>query len=223
LRFGRSPRLIPPIASDAKADGETKTPEAELAKTIIERLDADVAEARDNLLLSKVNQANAANQHRGREEVFNVGDRVMLSTLHRRQEYKSKHERRAVKFFLRFDGPYAIIKAHPEFSSYTLSLPNSPNIFPTFHSSQLKRFIPNDPDLFPSREHPRPQPVVTTDGIEEYHIERIIDARRRGRGWSFLVRWTGYGAEEDRWLPGSELEDCEALERWLQEGGPGPR
>ena len=64
---------------------------------------------------------------------------------------------------------------------------------------------------------------MTTEGIEEYHIERIIDSRRRGKGWSFLVRWAGYGAEEDRWLPGSELSNCEALDRWLKGGGAGPQ
>jgi hypothetical protein len=223
LRFSRSPRLIPPLMVNAPGNELPDLPEVTRAKAIIERIDADVAEARDNLTLAKIGQVNAANQHHGKEEVFEVGDRVMLSTLHRRQEYKSKHAKRVAKFFPCFDGPYTIMKARPEFSAYTLSLPNSPNIFPTFHSSQLKRFIPNDLDLFPSREHPRPQPIVTEDGVEEYQIKRILDARHRGCGWSFLVRWSSYGAEKDRWLPGSELTECEVLNRWLQDGGEGPQ
>jgi hypothetical protein len=31
----------------------------------------------------------------------------------------------------------------------------------------------------------------------------------------YLVRWRGYGPEDDRWLPGWELDDCEALDLWL--------
>jgi hypothetical protein len=102
-----------------------------------------------------------------------------------------------------------------------LELPNSPNIFPTFHASELKRFVPNDSELFPSREHPRPGPVLTEDGLEEFTIDRIIDQRKRGRGFQYLVRWVGYGPEDDRWLPRRELEDCAALDEWLVSQGLG--
>ena len=61
----------------------------------------------------------------------------------------------------------------------------------------------------------QPPPIVTPDGVEEYLVEEIIDSRRRGRGWQYLVRWSGYGAEHDRWLSRTALEDCEALDRWL--------
>jgi Chromo (CHRromatin Organisation MOdifier) domain len=100
----------------------------------------------------------------------------------------------------------------PEFSAYTLDLPNSPNIFPTFHASQLKRFNTNDAELFPSREHARPGAIMTSEGLEEYAIEKIIDEKKKGRGYQYLVRLVGYGPEEDRWLPRRELEDCEALD-----------
>ena len=104
----------------------------------------------------------------------------------------------------------------PEFSAYTLDLPNSPNIFPTFHASQLKRFNENDTSLFPSREHARPSPIMTPKGLEEYAIEKIIDKRRHGRGYQYLVCWAGHGPEEDHWLPRCELEECEALDVWLE-------
>ncbi|KDQ25432.1 hypothetical protein PLEOSDRAFT_1017047, partial [Pleurotus ostreatus PC15] len=78
------------------------------------------------------------------------------------------------KFMPRFDGPYEITKAFPEKSTYTLFMPNSPNIFPTFHASQLRRFMPNDASLFPSHELERPESVETNDG-EEWLVERILD------------------------------------------------
>jgi len=57
--------------------------------------------------------------------------------------------------------------------------------------------------------------TVTSDGLEEYLVEEILDSRRRRKGWQYLVRWTGYGQEHDRWLTGSALQECAALDQWL--------
>jgi len=67
------------------------------------------------------------------------------------------------------------------------------------------------------RELPRPGPVVTADGQLENFIDRIIDEKKVGRGKRYLVRWVGYGEEDDEWLPRRELEDCEALDIWEKE------
>ncbi|KAG2063837.1 hypothetical protein BDR04DRAFT_1146168 [Suillus decipiens] len=101
---------------------------------------------------------------------------VMLSTKHRRREYLQKgdkHIRRTL---------------HPESSTYTLDLPNSPNIFPTFHASQLRLYHANDSTIFPSCKFPRPGPVVTKDGQMEKFIDRIIDEKKVGREKCYLVR-----------------------------------
>ncbi|KIM88040.1 hypothetical protein PILCRDRAFT_62841, partial [Piloderma croceum F 1598] len=81
-----------------------------------------------------------------------------------------------IKFFPRYDSPYTVIDVHPENSNYTLELPNSPNIFPTFHSSELKPHFTNDCSLFPSHEMAKPQPVITNQGIKEYLVQDIIDS-----------------------------------------------
>lgn len=167
-------------------------------------------------LAAKASQATQVNKHRVPELSLRIGDKVMLSTKHRRREYMQKGDNRVAKFMPRFDGPYTITDAHPETSMYTLDLPNSPNIFPTFHSSQLKLFHANDSILFPSREFPRPGPVVTANGQMETFIEKIVDEKRVGRGKRYLVRWVGFGADEDEWLPRRDLEDCEALDVWEQ-------
>jgi hypothetical protein len=141
------------------------------------KLKTDVNKAKDNLLRTKKFQTFFMNKTRHANFAFAVGDKVMLLTLHCRQEYKSKGDDRVAKFFPQYDGPYIIINAHPETSNYTLELPNSPNIFPTFHSSELKPHFANDPVLFPSRKMAEPQPVLTDQGLEEYLIEEIIDSR----------------------------------------------
>ena len=88
-------------------------------------------------------------------------------------------------------------------------------IFPTFHSSLLRPYHPNNNTLFPSRSHTRPGPIVTEDGNEEFIVESIVDHRRRGRGFQYLVRWKGYGPDADSWLPGKECKDLAALDTYL--------
>jgi hypothetical protein len=203
LHLGRSPHVIPPLVPSNLPSDLAGTDEAALASMIIEQVTTNVDEAKDVLLHTKVNQAHFANTDCGPEDMYAVGDLVRLSTLHRCNKYKKKGEKRVTKFFPCFDGPFKVTKAHPEASLYTLDMPNSPNAFPSHHASKLKCHVPNDPSLFPSRELPQPGPVVTPDGLKEYHIDSIVDS------WQFLVRWTGYGPEEDWWLHGCDLDSCE--------------
>jgi Chromo (CHRromatin Organisation MOdifier) domain len=76
--------------------------------------------------------------------------------------------------------------------------------------------------LFPSRQLAQPGPIITPQGLEEYSIEEIIDSQKHGREWQFLVRWQGYGPQHDLWIAASELDECEALDRWYEHGGDGP-
>ena len=179
--FGQSPHLIPPIVPTSINELTLKA-----ATDIITQIYVDVNKAKDNLFQAKVFQAHFMNGHQAAEDIYSNGDHVMLSTLHRHQEYK-KGKKCVTKFFPHFDGPYEVINTHPSTSTYTLDLPNSPNIFPTFHTSKLKQYIPNDPALFPSRELPHPGPILTTNSLEEYFMQEIIDTHRQGCGWQYLV------------------------------------
>ena len=87
------------------------------------------------------------------------------------------------KFMPRFDGPYTITDIDPDHSTVTLDLPNSPNIFPMFHTSLVIPYIENDPTLFPDCEFSRPPGIITDDGSSEYLIRDIIDERRCGNGF----------------------------------------
>jgi hypothetical protein len=136
LHMGHSPCLIPPIAP-ALAEEASSDVDTALALALIKCITLDIKEAKDNLLAAKVAQAEFANRHRGDEIVYSVGDKVMLSTIHRCREYMQKNSDRVAKFMPRFDGPFLMIKAFPEKSIYTLELPNEPNRFPTFHASLL--------------------------------------------------------------------------------------
>jgi hypothetical protein len=218
LCMGRSPRVIPPLTPNTLMDTTSNGPEAVDALALIQSLVLDVKEAQDNLLAAKVSQAEFTNRHWDPEVVFTEGEKVLLSTKYRRCEYIQKKSGSSAKFMPQFDGPYPLTKAHATKSNYTLDLPNEPNRFPTFHASQLRKFVANDDDLFPSRKLVRPGPVVTPDGEEEWYIDWIINERKCGCGVQYLVRWQGWGPEDDRWLPSRELADLEALDSWLAEG-----
>jgi hypothetical protein len=217
LKTGRIPRVLPPLVTDAMVSPVDNV----AASSFIDRMRIIEADAQDALLAAKVLQAHCANKTRSGKEVFAVGDLVMLTTVHRRREYKKQGELRVAKFFPRFDGPYKVISAHSETDSYRLEMPPSSRVHPVFYIDQLKKYVPNDPALFPGRELPDP-PTMDVDGVSEHFIDRILDSKRVGRGWKFLVRWVGFGPDHDEWFNASALSDCAALDVWYASGGDGP-
>ena len=220
LHIGRSPQIIPPmIPSDLPP---TLCSASSHVEEVISWINLDVNKAWDNLITTKAFQVHYANKSRGPEVGYAVGDRVMLSTFHWHQEYRKKGDKCVAKFFPHWDGPYTIINSNLNSSTYTLDMDGHDSIFPTFHASELKLHIKNDTNLFPNRNHPRPGPVLTVDGLEEHEIQSIIDSQWRGWGWQFLVWWVGFGPEDDEWLNVWTLNDCKALNRWYENGGNGP-
>lgn len=211
---------MPPIVP--WANGVKVDIDAVKAEKIVADLLTDEAEAKDSLLEAKVQQAFYANTYQGDEVIYKVGDHMMLSTMNRRTLFKKKDEKRVVKFFPRWDGPYWVTDTHPECSMYTIDMPNQLNVFHMFHGGELKLFVDNDTDLFPWRQFAQPGPILMEEGLEEFKIDEIIDAKCHGRSWRYLVHWVGYSAEHDRWLPGAELADCEVLDHWFAGGGDGP-
>lgn len=173
----------------------------------------DVADARDNLMVAKITQSYNANSHRADNITYKGGDWVMLSTINRRKEYKQMGENRVAKFMPRFDGPYEIMDVNEDTSVIELNIPSAPNIFPKFHTSLVKPFRQNDDSKFPARTLQAPGPVEV-DGEEEYFIDRIIDHKKVGRSYKYLVRWAGEHAGGDRWLSEKFLTETEALEKY---------
>ena len=123
----------------------------------------------------------------------------------------------------RFDGPYLITATNEKHSTVTLHLPDSPHAFPVFHTSEVLPFNENDNKLFPQRAMNPPAPIIR-NGEQEFFIEKIVDKRRRAKQTQYRIRWQGEGPEGDKWLPASEVEDCEALDIWLaRKTTPKPR
>ncbi|XP_064527000.1 chromodomain Y-like protein 2 isoform X2 [Pseudopipra pipra] len=59
-----------------------------------------------------------------------------------------------------------------------------------------------------ARRSPVPHPSMASGDL--YEVERIVDKRKNKKGkWEYLIRWKGYGSNEDTWEPEHHLLHCE--------------
>ncbi len=54
---------------------------------------------------------------------------------------------------------------------------------------------------------------------ETYDVEEIRGMRIKNGQLQFLVRWKGYGAEDDQWLIESDLDCPKLVESFIASGG----
>ncbi|KAJ4488954.1 hypothetical protein C8J55DRAFT_396849, partial [Lentinula edodes] len=97
LRYGRSPRVLPPLVGDINVKHFDPAGSADDAESFLQSIALTDREACDNLTLAKVVQAYQADKNRGPCELFEEGDLVMLSTYHRREVFKKLGEKGAAK------------------------------------------------------------------------------------------------------------------------------
>ena len=109
------------------------------------------------------------------------------------------------KFAPKREGPFAITKVLSPIS-YQLRLPKTWKIHPVFHTTLLSPYCENNVH---SPNFPAPPPDLIA-GEEEYEIERILRHRGPSSRRSFLIRWKGYSAEEDPWVPEWDLKNAKS-------------
>uniref|UniRef100_A0A383WFN5 Reverse transcriptase n=1 Tax=Tetradesmus obliquus TaxID=3088 RepID=A0A383WFN5_TETOB len=165
---------------------------------------ADIEEAVEHAKLklqeAQARQAQYANQRR-KDVTYAAGDKVYLSTSNL---YLPSSMSR--KLTARYLGPFKVERVvNPV--TYKLKLPPTMRIHPVFHVSLLKPY--KTCEEFTNRQESTPvQPAVAEDN--QWYVEALLDKSIRthhGRRLvHYLVRWKGFGPEDDSWVPHTAVE-----------------
>ncbi|KAJ9505186.1 hypothetical protein QJQ45_006782, partial [Haematococcus lacustris] len=132
------------------------------------------------------------------DSVFQVGDRVLLSTMNLRNMVG-----KARKLLPRYVGPFRI-EAHVGEDVVKLTLPPAmSSIHPVFHVSLLRPYEGNFGRLPPTE-------LGWLDDSPQYEVERIVNHRhvRGGKAKEYLVKWKGYEDSDNTWEPASNLANA---------------
>ena len=211
LNYGYHPDSPLDIILDRK---ETKL---QTVNEWVSKMEEDFKEAQEILKSAQETQKKFADR-RLRQEEFNVGDRVMLSTGKRKQAYlRGPGVHPDNKFRPRYVGPFQIDGRISQ-NAYLLRLPASWDAHPVFHISRLKKWNEGE-RIRKNVPATHPKPVKRTQDI--YKVDRILDTRISRGQRQYLIKWEGYQYHDATWEPVRNLQGCEGLltEFWSRRGG----
>ena len=220
-QWGYEPRQPLPIADAQPIPNQYISLEG-----YVEHQQQVLVQVREALLEAKFTMELYTNKQRRNPDSISVGDKVYLST----KNIGKTHVTQTVeKLRKRFIGPY-VVKAKRGEYTFELELPKSmKRLHPVFHVSLLWKSEPTPDDLANrfQDDHPLDQnqedegPVDPTSLIDEngealYEVEQIIERKRSGNTFSYLIKWKGYPMEENSWEPKSNILG-KAAKQMLQE------
>ena len=128
------------------------------------------------------------------------------------------------KLTQQYVGPFQI-KEKVGRLAYKLKIPDDWRIHPVFLVAQLEPAPEPSDDPF-RRPHLHHPPTVfvngDTDSLKFFEIDRLLNKRtiKRSKGLTvkYLVCWTNYGPEWDRWYNVKDLDNAAELVREYEEG-----
>jgi Chromo (CHRromatin Organisation MOdifier) domain len=187
LMLGESPLAIPITFEN------TKYPSVE------ERIKNLVTSREEALAAHELARSRMADRIKSNFTPFKKGQLVWLDARNLKTTY---HKKMAPKR----EGPFEIEEVLGPLT-YRLKLPISWKIHRVFHAVLLRPYSENE---IYGENYPRPPPEIE-DGEEVYEVETILKHRRRGRGYQYYVKWTGYPITEASWEPEQGLAGASDL------------
>ena len=220
LVYGTVARLPIDSALDGARPAPTTVPAAaEWAEQLRRARDA----AFSKLELAQARQKRLADRSR-RSLQLKEGDRVLLG-LEGLRLRSGTH-----KLTGRYLGPFRVLSLVND-NAIRLDLPPLlRGLHPVVNISRLKLYRESDArfQTRPQRVHRPPAVDTDTNGVGTYEVESVLAQRGTGSRRELLVRWLGYGPEDDEWQPYAQLNRSapEAVANFqdLQRGaGPQPQ
>lgn len=186
LNHGRHPRI------PASVQGESDCP---AAHEFVLSLHNKITAARDHIRATQGRAADVRAKHLT-PPTFAVGDKVLLSTEHYNLKLPSR------KLTPRWLGPLTILQIRGPNTVLIEVPPRLANIHPLQNVQHLKPYVSRGQEVGPVPVPPEPN---TVEGHEEFEVEVILAHRKAGAKTEYLVRFKGYGPEDDLWLPKGNL------------------
>ncbi|XP_057184954.1 uncharacterized protein LOC130551393 isoform X2 [Triplophysa rosa] len=188
--LGYQPPLFPPQELDAAVPS---------ALAFVQQCHRTWTRAREVLARTSLRTKAAADRHRISAPAYVCGQQVWLSSKDLPLRVPSH------KLAPRFIGPFRIAKVVNPVTVRLKLPPTLGRVHPVYHVSRVKPVVTSH--LNPASSRPTPPPPRLVDDIPAYTVKRLLDVRRRGRGFQYLVDWEGYGAEERSWIPSRDVLD----------------
>jgi hypothetical protein len=184
-------------------------------KHFVERARQNLADAHDAIIESRARQTHYANRRRRDDDTIAVGDLVYVAT-----NDLSLPKGRATKLLPKYVGPFKVLEAQPDTSTYKVELPaqlRARNLHNRFHRSRLRPHMANNDALFPHRETHAYYDFGTPDD-QEWLVEEILAHRWDKDTLKFQVRWN---LGDTTWEPYEACKELQALDAYLQLAGVG--
>ena len=185
------------LVSDSTIDNKSSsTSSIPSVDEMISRMKVIMQEVQANLQKAQTRQKQYSDAHR-REEEFEVGDLILLSTADFTYTQGQK------KLLDKRIGPFEVLEKVGKVA-YRIKLPHKLRLLHSvFHVSKLTRY--HATDLFSSRPpqliRPPPDSEIKIDGQDAWEVEEIIDKRVRKKKIEYLVKWKDYPSYDNSWEP----------------------
>lgn len=205
LAYGLSPRI-----------DTLPTPNTALAN--LAEIEKEIEKAKENIIIRQEGQKRTYDKNHDVAPKLKVNDEVLLK---REGLVWSPEVQRPPQLSLPYIGPFKV-KAVLENDNIELKLPPTLPVHPIFHVSRVKRYI--DPATFhKSRKRTTKQPPeLDEDGNEVFEIEKLLDVRISKGRREWLIRWKGYGEEDDMWIPEHGMAAKDLMKEFKEKNGRHP-
>ena len=164
-------------------------------------LKSSLEDAQFSYRVSKARQASAsAGQYK--VPTYKVGSKLWINETLFTDAYSRSQD--SEKLSAKRVGPFVVTKLIGR-NAVRLDLPPHFKIHPVVHVIHTTPFVEQPRDIAPAVE-PKPAPVPTVNGDEQI-VDKILNHRRRGKGFQFLTLMKGAPIHDAEWQPTRDFVD----------------